>query len=427
MDHWKIKHGIKLKNENVKIRGLISTCVEYFKFAAREKNVSIKTDFKEDYEVYADPARIVQVVNNLLANAIKFSPEKGVVTLSVSDDQDDRKTSKLNIKVTDEGAGFDEVEIKSVLSEEPTTEGGRVGEGIGLPISRQIIELHNGKMWVENGKEKGAVFNISIPHIIRSTERVNKKTHSILLVDDVETIRKSTKETFEKLGFEVTEASNGKEALEMIDKANPDLILTDLDMPVMNGVSLMQAVKNNDLTKNIPIIVFTAKSKQTELDNYYRLAQDFIFKPGTLSEFANKTKEVLHLSADFDLDGSDVDPKRKSVLVVDDEEDIRELIVDSIDALKKYNVISAKNGIEALFMFKKYKIDLVLSDMTMPIMNGIEFAHYVKEMSKTPVVFVTAQTREIERKKGQILDVNEVISKPFKTSDIKTVVGKYLE
>jgi Signal transduction histidine kinase len=242
-----------------------------------QKGLKLRKEIEDNLtEVYCDQEKIIRVVINLLSNAVKFTPEGTVTCLC-------RKTGDfIRISVVDQGIGLAQEDQEKVfekfkqigdtLTDKPK------GTGLGLPICKQIVEYHGGKIWVESELGKGSCFSFTLPinketdfKIADSAVLVNRFTEpeeieastlndlgkKILVVDDNANIRTFLRQEFEAAGYIVIEAEDGLKAITLINKVEPDLILLDVMMPGINGFDVAAVLKNDPKTVNIPVVILS--------------------------------------------------------------------------------------------------------------------------------------------------------------------------
>jgi CheY-like chemotaxis protein len=215
--------------------------------------------------IRADAGRIQEVMENLLSNAIKYSPEGGTIEVTarcVSAKELPRELFPasdelyLRVCVSDEGMGIP-AEKRELLFQRfvRVHENKRIeGIGLGLYIAKKMIDVHGGRIWLEE-KEKGAKFCFAIPCV--ETELANE---NILIVDDdIHTLRLMHR-ALSGMGYDIITANDGREALDKLFRFHPRLVILDVLMPAIGGLELIERMKANQETKNITVIVFTAKN-----------------------------------------------------------------------------------------------------------------------------------------------------------------------
>lgn len=209
---------------------------------------------------------------------------------------------------------------------------------------------------------------------------------------------------------------NGKEGCANILQFFSDVIISDLNMPEMDGFTFLETVKRNPYTANIPFLVTSALVEADDIQKAFSLgATDYITKPFDFFEVQQKLKYYTRNR------GKD----RKKVLVVDDARIFRELLRAPMTA-EGFRVFQAVNGKEGLEVAQRENVDLILSDYSMPEMDGWDFCRALKENEETehiPVVMVTGKTSEMDRKIGRSLKVADYVTKPFTPEIIKNTVN----
>ena len=275
----------------VSVFPLVSSCVFSVQRLADEKGVEIHVDIGREATVFADPDLLGEVIRNLVSNAIKFCSRGDRVTLFMPEG------SRNTIAVKDTGPGIKKDIQENLFRHEVKTTSlgtaGEVGTGLGLPLSNDIVLAHGGNILVESTPGEGAVFYIQLPH----TRPV------ALIVDDQEDQRVLTKSILDDLGadLEYLEASDGAEALLMLDNTSPALIITDIMMPVMNGLEFIAELRKNPAHSHIPVIAATAGGDFRDLDKEVDLrskvfelgANDFIVKPMKPQDLLPRVKRFI--------------------------------------------------------------------------------------------------------------------------------------
>ncbi|MCK9211123.1 MAG: response regulator [Ignavibacteriaceae bacterium] len=277
LDSSAIETGkLKIECEPLKINDLAKKINKEFQSAALNKKQNlIFTETHPEIFVNADVERLQEVIENLVSNAIKYSQYGKSIHINLK-----QIGQEAIYEVIDEGPGFTEADKVKVfgkfqrLSARPT--GGEASSGLGLSIAKQLIELQNGKISIESEFGKGATFRIILPAIevldksklkeIESkkgvTENLVFNHASILIADDIYGNRKILKEFLYDFGFEIYTVVNGKELMQAAERLNPDLILTDINMPEMDGYEVITEIKKSEKLHKTPVIAVTAEDKQ---------------------------------------------------------------------------------------------------------------------------------------------------------------------
>lgn len=282
-------------------------------FKAQEKGLQLKKNIPiQEINVKGDVTRLRQILINLIGNAIKFT-EKGMVTTTMKLEQDAEKLN-LHFIVSDTGIGIEKDAMDRIFEsfEQAYSDISRKfgGTGLGLSISKKLVEMHNGKIWVESEKHKGSHFHFIIPYAIAATktEGIIADLHSniadalkdirILLVEDnAFNIVIATEELTDAIeGVYVEVAENGLIAVEKLKSLTFDIILMDVQMPVMNGFEATKIIRNLGSEKaNIPIVAMTANVLKEEVDLCYQAGMDnFIGKPFETKELLNKIFNLIN-------------------------------------------------------------------------------------------------------------------------------------
>ncbi|MFZ1453429.1 MAG: ATP-binding protein, partial [Ferruginibacter sp.] len=315
LDVSKIEAGkIELENEPFSVNELVDNVHTIMQFKAEEKGLQLLKEIPAgNIHVMGDATRLRQILINLIGNAIKFT-EKGLVTTTIISDKVDDNIN-LHFTVSDTGIGIDEDHEDKIFKsfEQAYSDTSRKfgGTGLGLSISKKLVELHNGKIWVESEKGKGSRFHFTIAYEV-ATQKVETnlaettntsiaaalKGISILIVEDNQFNAVVAQEELEDAieGVTVALAENGAIAVEKLRSSAFDIILMDVQMPTMNGYEATKAIRafNNDKA-GTPIIAMTANVLKEEVDLCQQAGMnDFIGKPFDTSELIQKIYTLTH-------------------------------------------------------------------------------------------------------------------------------------
>jgi signal transduction histidine kinase/ligand-binding sensor domain-containing protein/CheY-like chemotaxis protein/AraC-like DNA-binding protein len=316
-----------------------------FEDLAKSKGIRFIFD-SEQKEIYGmfDPDKVEKILTNLLSNAIKFTEKEGVVTLSIREFERQKtelifgifKKSKnervLEIKVVDTGIGLKKKELKEVFQRFFHPDSTKTGTGIGLNYIKSLTELHKGEITVKSKHKVGTKFIVTIPAdlIVDEKKSINNyKSNNyildknsitsaeyeiaisnendeditldadkgnrpvILIVEDNKELRKHLKNEMSNQ-FQVKEAANGRIGLEMIKKYYPDMVISDIMMPEMDGFELCRQVKNDIETSHIPVILLTARSlEEDRIEGYETGADEYLSKPFNINVLKARINNLL--------------------------------------------------------------------------------------------------------------------------------------
>jgi len=308
LDISKIESGrFQLKISNHQIVPFIGSLVDGFTFIAKQNNITFAPQINATKnETWFDKDAVEKIVVNLLSNAIKYTNENGTIECYALVENDN-----LHFEVKNTGKGLSKNEINNIFERFYQVNEDKLGVGIGLSLVKELISLHKGKISVESMPNKWTCFKVVLP-INKSAFNVtafvkemplnleNKTTYSLdtndgivtqdlpivgedqlilLIVDDNADIRRYVHAIFKK-EYSVIEAENGQEGIDLAIKNIPDIIISDVMMPIKNGIELCSTLKNDERTSHIPIIILTAKSgEENELTGIKTGADDYITKP----------------------------------------------------------------------------------------------------------------------------------------------------
>jgi PAS domain S-box-containing protein len=308
LDLSKIDSG-KMTFEEVpfNLKDTIQTSVAAFIPKTIEKNIQIRTHLSNELPEYisGDPVRLTQIINNLLGNAVKFT-EKGYVSIGASIKENNGEYSIIEFTIRDSGIGIPPHKIGSIF-ESFTQAGSDItrkygGTGLGLNITKQLVEKQNGTIQVESLLDAGTTFIISIPYkiidekqltinpIITKTEQTITKELSILVAEDHDINRFIIAKMLNEWGFKHDFATTGTEAVDLASKKVYDLILMDVEMPDMNGYKATEIIRSelNAPIKNVPIVAMTGNAMTGERERCLNCGMnEYISKPFKPEELKN--------------------------------------------------------------------------------------------------------------------------------------------
>jgi signal transduction histidine kinase/CheY-like chemotaxis protein/uncharacterized protein YigA (DUF484 family) len=366
LDLAKIEAGkMEWNMETVSIPEIAERAIAATTALFEQNHLELKKDIDANIpNITGDKDKLIQVMVNLISNAVKFTP-KGKVTFKVFNKNDEVVVSitdtGIGIAAEDHDAVFEQFkQVGDTLTDKPK------GTGLGLPICKEIVEHHGGRIWLESELGKGSTFLVAFP-IVRSSARkpihiedlvrqlkeqvaqsklnLTDKAASILIVDDDDSIRSLLHQELSEAGYIIDEAANGKEALTMVRKKRPDLIILDIMMPEMNGFDVAAVLKNDPQTMDIPIIVLSIVQDKTR---GFRIGVDrYLTKPIDTGVLFSEIGSLLEQGK-----------SKKKVMIVDEDSNTVNTLTDVLKT-KGYLVMES-NGSELVEKAVANKPDIII-------------------------------------------------------------------
>lgn len=378
LDLSKVESGkLELSYDSLRVEPFFNDIINIFRLKIEEKGLNFQIDIDADLPlgIHIDELRLRQIIINLLGNAVKFT-DKGYIRFSVRQESQTKDAVNLIILVEDTGIGISKTFL-SKLFDTFQQEDGQIsrkygGTGLGLAISRRLAKVMNGDIKVSSKRGQGSEFTLILKQVKISHEAVEVaeselirpdqvvfQGSQILIVDDSEEIRKYFVEVLSDTNLKTMLAENGKKALQKAKKTVPDLIITDLKMPVMDGFELVETLKREVQLKEVPIIAVTASVMKENISKIQSSKFDgFLIKPVQMKDlYAELLKFLPH-------EILEIEPEE----LLDAHEDI------SLTYTKK-DIIEITDKLEDEFLEKwsKFKI-------TQPMNDVQGFATQLKEL-----------------------------------------------
>lgn len=347
-------------------------------------------------EINGDHDRLIQVVINLISNAVKFTSEGSIRCAA------HQKDGEIIVSVTDSGIGIapadqDKVferfkQVGDTLTDKPK------GTGLGLPICKEIVEYHGGRIWVESAPGRGSTFSFSLPiaslavspdvtarrrtvdieSLVRQL-REKVATHqprdkSVLVVDDDPNIRSLLNQELSEAGYRVRLAENGREALTLIREETPGLVILDVMMPEMNGFDVAAVLKNDPATMDIPIIILSILEDK---ERGFRLGVDrYLTKPIDTASLFHAVDSLL-----------DQGKSKRKVMIVDEDESTVRTLSDVLQT-RGYQVVDS-NGAELVTRAIQDRPDIIILNSLMSNNDAVRSLRFEKGMEN--VLFLIYQ------------------------------------
>jgi len=418
-----------------------------FRIDEKRQKFSVHIDHSIPRMLIGDDQRLAQILTNLLGNAIKFTPEKGSISLSTRLVEEGNGVCTIEISVSDSGIGISPEQkaklFKSFEQAESSTTRKYGGTGLGLAISKNIVELMGGKIDVQSDLGKGSTFYFSVK-LQRGTQEkvgllesdVNIKNVRVLVVDDDPDVLAYFSDITQRLEVFCDTAKSGEEALELINKNGAyHIYFIDWKMPGMDGMQLAHELKKR-IPDNSVVIMITAAELGIIMDDAKRAGVDnFLSKPLFPSAIAEMidmclTVDKRQLETTQENINGVFDGKR--ILLVEDVEINREIVKALLEPTKLM-IDSAENGLEAVRKFAEApeKYDMIFMDVQMPEMDGYDATQCIRKLifpqAKTiPIVAMTANVFREDIERCLKAGMNDHVGKPLDFKEVLEKLNKYL-
>lgn len=378
------KNQMHLQCQPTKLHEYISASCAMFRYNARQHNITLRVESAGDMpEAWIDRVNFDKVMQNVLSNAFKFTPDGGEITVSAA-----CNGSSFIIDVADTGCGFGDEDTEKLFDRfyQGMAKGGsrHEGTGIGLNLSRTLVHMHGGKISAFNRKDgrQGAVLHIEMPvgnahlkpdEIMADTpeetpmtaapkKQASKKCRILVVDDDAELAEYIRSELSD--WYHVDCYSNGSEALSALLKGGYDLVVSDVMMPVMDGITLLKKIKGNNIVSDVPVVLLTSKAEVSDrLEGIRKGADAYMSKPFDMNELRavidNLINNVRRLKGKFSGAQAQAD-KVEDIKVVSNNDALMERIMKALNSNMSdpdYNVerLSADVGISRAQLHRKMK------------------------------------------------------------------------
>ncbi|SMD12869.1 PAS domain S-box-containing protein [Pedobacter nyackensis] len=449
LDFSKIEAGkLEMNRSKFSLYEMAAESADVIKYQVQSKGLEMLLNISTDLPKYiwADELRLKQILINLLGNAVKFT-EKGEIELKVEAlTNPELQEIKFRFSVRDTGIGINpdkKLKIFDAFSQEDASTTKRYGgTGLGLTISNKLLGLMNSKLQVESTRGKGSTFYFEILLQSESGEHANIQNidaiKRVLIVDDNTNNRLIINKMLSLKQINSVEAKNGAEAIKLISNGERfDVILMDYHMPDLDGLETIKKIREilKDTVKDQPIVLLHSSSDEKiikiceELHVHHRL-----LKPLKLKDMYNVLFQVI--SKKPEKHGSRlIEPERIDdaiqVLIAEDNA-VNMLLAKTIvrRIAPNASIFEAKNGLEALELYKNTAIDIILMDIQMPEMNGYEATKKIRltnDQIHVPIIALTAGNVKGEKEKCFAAGMDDFISKPVVAHTIALSLKKWLK
>jgi signal transduction histidine kinase/CheY-like chemotaxis protein/HPt (histidine-containing phosphotransfer) domain-containing protein len=405
-----------------------------------EKNLELIIKYDENIgrNFYGDNLRISQILTNLLGNAVKFT-QQGSVGIFVSKSDENR----YKFEVKDTGIGLTKEQQDKLFQSFSQADGSTTrkfgGTGLGLSISKQLVELMDGKIWVESQIDVGSSFIFDIALEPRNNlDKYNIfSDKKILIVDDNKTWHEILSNILKMFKIKSHSVYNGQDALSKIQQEKYDLILMDWNMPNLDGIETKKLM--NEISNNTPTVVMISSFRPDSLVQSAKQQNIDIFlqkpiNPSILNDILSgifiedyKPKQSQK-SSSSQLKDDIKYLKGSNILIADDNKTNQEIVIGILEN-SGINIDIANNGQEVLDLYNKNpkKYEAIFLDIQMPVMDGYEACKILRETNiDIPIIALSANAMKEDVEKTKLAGMNEHLSKPIDIEQFYKMLLKYL-
>ncbi|HET9369470.1 MAG TPA: response regulator [Vicinamibacterales bacterium] len=447
LDFSKIEaRRLDLERVQFDVRETVGDAVKLLAFRASEKGLELAYDVARDVPdaLVGDPGRLRQVLINIVGNAVKFTAA-GEVLVRVATRQpgDDDRGVHLHFQVSDTGIGIPGDKVAHVFEAftqaDASTTRRYGGTGLGLAIARRLVELMNGRLWVESEVGLGSTFHFTAafePASDTPAARVAAAPREleglrVLVVDDNATNRRILVEMLASWHMAPTAVGDARAALLALQRASPTAahfhaVITDCQMPEVDGFTLARWIKNDARLRGIPLVMLTSIGQSEDASRLRRLGiSAYLTKPVKHSDlfntFASLFSVATRLEAAEDAPPPTPRPRRPLRVLVAEDHAVNRKLVTTILNKRGHTVEAVEHGAAALAAFEAsadQPFDIAIMDFEMPELGGLEATKAIRQREgdgrrRLPIVALTAHAMEGDRQRSLAAGMDDYLSKPI--------------
>lgn len=399
---------------------------------AQKKNIRINFSMNPpDITIEADERRLRQIILNVLSNSLKFTPNEGSIGFLVTGDV---YNNRVLISIEDTGIGIAKehivkafepfVQIDSTLSRQIA------GTGLGLAIVKSFTELHGGSVSIESEPGRGTMVEIELPWQYGQESKAEfppgeiDEHPNILVVEDSPEDRHMMSYLLKKLGYAAWFSNYLKDTLSVAGKVRPRVILVDINLPGESGWEIITRLKSMEQFSDIPVIVCSAADEVVDAEQ--NGANGYLRKPYSFSELSMEVDRVLAFESEIEL----IRAGKKVILLAEDNKLNAKTFSDFLIS-RDFEVLLAVDGAEAVRIALENKPDIILMDVQMPVVDGLEAIREIRRLGDerlagVPIIALTALVMPGDQEKCFAAGANDYLAKPVSLLKLESKIKKFL-
>jgi PAS domain S-box-containing protein len=420
LDLSKIEAGkMELHVEAYPISYFTESITRVMQASMQQRNISLVFDIAPEIDqLVVDQTRFKQILVNLVSNAIKYSNPRNTVTVAIR-----RFVNEIDVSVKDEGIGIKPEDLPRLFhafQQGKNAHGAKEGTGLGLVITKRLVELHGGHISVESEWGKGATFRFRIPmvvagEVVESADQLLRVVTDqpittadgekplVLIIEDNVQAGQLIQMYLQEAGYRVEIARDGAEGIEKAKRLKPHIITLDMIMPIKDGWQVLKELKRHPICKDIPIIIISITDEKKL--GFSMGAVDYFVKPVNRDELIKAIQKVP-----VKINSHKSHPK---VLIIDDDKTAAELIQVILES-EGYEVLKTMNGKEGVRLAASESPDLIILDLIMPDISGFNVAYQLKQQQSTrniPIIILTSMEIDEETREQMQGFISSIMSK----------------
>ena len=455
LDFSKIEAGkLDLIHASFSLRDSLADTMTTLATQAHKKGLELIYDIPFDVPdaLVGDPGRLRQILVNLVGNSIKFTQD-GEVAVSVETESETDDRTLLHFTVRDTGIGIPIEKQHKIFEAFEQADGSTTrkygGTGLGLTITRQLVNMMGGRVWIESEPDRGSQFHFTASFELKPTaselglpqQAINLEGLSVLVVDDNLTNRRILEKTLLYWKMKPTVVPSAVEALEALHKAQKQgtpfpLMLTDCMMPEIDGFELIENINQHQEISTPTIILLTSAGERGDASRCMSLGvAAYLLKPISQSVLLLAIAKVLHIQSGTAEIKSLVtrhsvrESKRRLRILVAEDNPVNQKLAKKVFEKMGHSVAVAGDGKKALEAMEKEAFDLVMMDVQMPVMDGFEATTFIRNQEEgtgthVPIVAMTAHAMKGDRERCLESGMDGYVSKPINVQELYDAIDK---